>query len=86
MNYSMRTSRPVMPCEWHFLGLYSNSPIISLRIRDPAPFRPLDLGSGMGKKSRNGSGMNSPDHISRAFKQFFGLNTLKFFDADPESF
>jgi hypothetical protein len=40
----------------------------------------------MGKKSRTGSGLNSPDHISRAWKQFFGLNILKYFDPDPEYF
>ncbi len=30
------------------------------RIRDPVPFWSLDRGSGMGKKSRSGSGMNIP--------------------------
>jgi hypothetical protein len=50
------------------------------------PFLPLDPGSVMGKKSRSGSGMNIP----RAWKQFFGLKILKFFDSagirDPECF
>ncbi len=35
------------------------------RIRDPVPFWPLDLGSGMGKKSGAGSGMKNPDHNFR---------------------
>jgi hypothetical protein len=34
------------------------------KIRDPVPFLSLDPGSGMGKKSRSGSGMNIPAHIS----------------------
>jgi hypothetical protein len=39
-----------------------------LRIRDPVPFRPLDLGSGMGKKTGSESGMNNPDHISESLE------------------
>jgi hypothetical protein len=38
----------------------------------------------MGKKSRSGSWMNNPDHIS-AYNQFFGLRILQFFHADPGS-
>jgi hypothetical protein len=50
-------------------------------VADPDPgfgafFTP---GSGMGKKSRSEFG------ITRAYKQFFWFNILKFFDADPES-
>ncbi len=37
-------------------------------IRDPVPFWPLDPGSGMGKKSGSGSGMNNPDDISDSLK------------------
>jgi hypothetical protein len=49
-----------------------------IRIRDPVPFLPLDPGSGMGKKSGSGSGMNNPDHISESLETiFWGLN-LKF--------
>jgi hypothetical protein len=36
----------------------------------------LTPGSGMGKKSGFGSGMDNPDHIPRAEKQFFGLQYL----------
>jgi hypothetical protein len=36
----------------------------------------------MGKKSRSGSGMNIPDHISESLETIFGLKILKFFDAD----
>jgi hypothetical protein len=41
----------------------------------------------MVKKSRSVSGMNIPDHIPGAWKQYFGLKILKFFDAglDPGS-
>ncbi len=35
-----------------------------LRIRDPGSSAFLTPGSGMGKKSGSGSGMNNPDHIS----------------------
>jgi hypothetical protein len=39
-------------------------------------------GSGTGKKSRSGSGMNMPDHISESLKVIFLGETLTFFDAD----
>ena len=35
------------------------TPVLRIWIRDPVP-----PGSGMGKKSGSGSGMNNPDHIS----------------------
>ncbi len=38
----------------------------------------------MGKKSRSGSGMNIPDHISESVESIFGLKIFKFFDADPD--
>ncbi len=37
--------------------------VLRIRIRDPVPSWPLDPGSGMGRKSASGSGMNNPDHI-----------------------
>jgi hypothetical protein len=40
-------------------------------------------GSGMGKKSRSGSGMYNPDHISESLETIFWFKILKFFDADP---
>jgi hypothetical protein len=48
---------------------------------------PLDPGSGMGKNSGSGSGMNNPDHIFESLETFYflGKNTyqvLIFFDAD----
>ncbi len=43
----------------------------------------MDPGSGMGKKSGSGSGMNNPDHISENFETIFAVKILKFFDADP---
>jgi hypothetical protein len=41
------------------------------------------IGSGMGKKSGSGSGMNNPDHISESLETVFLVKILKFFDADP---
>jgi hypothetical protein len=47
-----------------------NKAVLRIRIRDPVPFRPLDSGSGMGK--RTGSGMKkvrirdlSPQHWNK---------------------
>ncbi len=39
----------------------------------------------MGKKSRSGSGMNIPEHISERLETIFGIKILKFFDADADS-
>ncbi len=39
----------------------------------------LDPGSGMGKKSRSGYGMNFPDHISKSVETIFALKYLNFF-------
>jgi hypothetical protein len=39
----------------------------------------------MGKKSRSGSGMNIPEHISESLEAIFELKILKFFDADADS-
>jgi hypothetical protein len=36
----------------------------------------------MGKKSRSGSGMNIPDHISESLETVFWVKILKFFYAD----
>jgi hypothetical protein len=50
-----------------------------LRIRDPVPFWPLDLGSGMGKKSGSWSGIRDeqPGSYFRELKNnFLGSNTL----------
>ncbi len=45
---------------------------IRIRIRDPVPFWPLYPRSGMGKKSRSGSGINIPDHISESLETILG--------------
>jgi hypothetical protein len=42
-----------------------------------------DPGSGMGKKSGAGFGMNNPGHISESLEAIFWVKILKFFDADP---
>ncbi len=60
--------------------------VLRIWIRDPVPFWPLDSGSGMGKKSRSGSGMNIPDHISESLETIFWGKIHKFFVADPRSF
>ncbi len=46
----------------------------------------LTPGSGMGKKTRFGSGMNILDHISQSLETIFWVKILKFFDAhaDPD--
>jgi hypothetical protein len=46
-------------------------------------FLTLDQGSGMGKKSGSGSGMNNPDHIFESLETNFWAKILKFFYADP---
>jgi hypothetical protein len=38
----------------------------------------------MGKKSRSGSGMHIPDHISESFGKILWVKILQFFDADLE--
>jgi hypothetical protein len=53
---------------------------------DPGPFGPLDPGSGMGKKSGSGPGLNNSDYISDSLETIFCVNILKLFDADPGSF
>ncbi len=45
--------------------------VLRSRIRDPVPFWPLDPGSGMGKKTGSGSGMNNPNHISQSIETNF---------------
>jgi hypothetical protein len=38
----------------------------------------------MGKKSKFGSGMNIPNHISESLETNFWVKILKIFDADPD--
>jgi hypothetical protein len=38
----------------------------------------------MGEKSRSGSGMNIPDHISETLETIFRVKIIKFVDADPD--
>ena len=54
-------------------------------VPDPGSGAFLAPGSGMGKKSRSGSGMNIPDHIPESLITNFRVKILKFFDADPVS-
>jgi hypothetical protein len=39
----------------------------------------------MGKKSRSGSGMNIPDHVSESLDTIVWVKILKYFDTDPGS-
>ncbi len=43
-------------------------------------------GSGLGKKSRSGSGINISDHISESSETIVWVKILKFFDANPGIF
>jgi hypothetical protein len=49
--------------------------MISIRIRDPVLFRPLD--PGWEKHPDPGSGMNILDHFSESLEIVFGLKILK---------
>jgi hypothetical protein len=54
--------------------------ILSVCGSDPGFGAFLTPGSGMGKKSGSGSGMNNPDHISECLETiFFGLKYLNSF-------
>jgi hypothetical protein len=57
----------------------------STRFADLDLFQCWRSGSGMGKKSGSGSGMNHPDHIYETLETIFWVQILKFFDADPGS-
>ncbi len=59
--------------------------LLRIRIRDPVTFWPRDPGWVESQHPDPGSGMNNPDHISRALKPFFWVKILKFFDVDPGS-
>jgi hypothetical protein len=56
-------------------------------VADPDPRSGVffTLGSGMGKKSEYGFGMNKPDHISESLETIFWVKILKFFDGNPGS-
>jgi hypothetical protein len=60
-------------------------PVLRIRIRDPVPSRPLDLGWVKNQDPDSASGMNNPDHISESLETIFLVKILKFFDADPGS-
>ncbi len=59
--------------------------VLRIWIQDPVPFWPMDPGSGMGKKSGSGFGMNNLDHISECVGTIFWVKIVKFLDADPGS-
>jgi hypothetical protein len=49
-------------------------------VADPGSGAFLTPGSGMGKKSRSGSGMNISDHISESLETIFWVKIRKFFE------
>jgi hypothetical protein len=53
-------------------------------VTDPGSGAFLTPGSGMGKTSRSGSGMNIPYHISVRLETIFWVKILKFFDANAD--
>ncbi len=59
---------------WYPYGLFNSSvlaAVLRIRIRDPVPFWPLDVGSGMGK--------------NQSLETIFLVKMLKYFGADPGS-
>jgi hypothetical protein len=59
--------------------------LTSIADSDPGSGAFLAPGSGIGKKSRSGSGRNNPNHISESLETTFYVKILKFFDANPGS-
>jgi hypothetical protein len=59
--------------------------VLRIWIRNPVPLWPQDPGSGMGKKSRSGSGMNILNHISESLETIFWDKILKFFEAEADT-
>jgi hypothetical protein len=57
---------------------------LSVVAQDPGSRAFLTPGSGMGTKSRSGSGMNIFDHISESLETVLWVKMLKFFDADAD--
>jgi hypothetical protein len=54
---------------------YRHHPVFS-SVADPDP--------GWVKKSKSGTGMNIPDHISKSLEAMFCVKIFKLFDADPD--
>ncbi len=72
---SRRLSSPGIFAAFCFL---ERKKILSTNVADPgsdAFLTPLDPGSGMGKKSRSGSGMNIPGHIFEILEAIFWVIT-----------
>jgi hypothetical protein len=62
----------------------NQSNFLSAVDQDPGSRAFLTLGSGIGKKSRSGSGMNILDHISESLETILWVKILKFLDADAD--
>ncbi len=71
---------------FNFVNFALVSLCVAVRILDPGsmPFRPLDLGSGMGKKIRIRIRDEQPGSYFRELRNNFWVKTLKFFEADPD--
>jgi hypothetical protein len=60
--------------------------VLMIQIRDPGSCSFFTPGSGIGDghKSKSGSGVNIPDHISEILETIFQVKILKFFAANPD--
>ncbi len=72
------------PAPWRQQNVLIISQTRNVADPDPGSGAFLTPGSGMGKKSRSGSGMNIPDHISESLETILWVKILKFFDADAD--
>ncbi len=68
--------------DWHVMLT-----TVKISVADPGSGVFLTPGSGMGKKSRSGTGIQyeHPGTYIRELRNNFGRKILKFFDADPDS-
>jgi hypothetical protein len=62
---------------------YEQKSTIQCSVANLGSYAFLTPGSGIGKKSGSGSGMNNPNHIFESLETIFWFKILKLFDADP---
>jgi hypothetical protein len=76
---------------FNFIFQFQQRYIAKTSVADPGSGAFLTPGSGMGRKSASGSGIRHEQpgsnflELRNHFFCFFGVNILKFFDADPGS-
>jgi hypothetical protein len=68
VELNMKKSIPLLDHEIRHLVSTFSSHVMYSSVADRGSGAFLTLGSGMGKKSRSGSGMNIPDHISKSLE------------------